>query len=424
VSEPPASLDRAALQGARVLLGVSGGVAAYKAALLARGLVTHGAHVQAVLTEAATRFIAPAQLAALTGRPVPTDVFDDAHRIVHVDLARQADVAVVAPATANALGKLAGGLGDDLLSSTLLCLTAPLVLAPAMHTEMWEHPAVVANVATLRERGVVLVGPEHGPLAGGDEGPGRLAEEGAILDAVAAALAPAGRGSGELAGVRAVVTAGATREHLDPVRYLTNRSSGRMGYAVAGALARRGAHVDLVAGPGELPDPPGVTVHRVETAREMHAAVVERAQDAAIVVGAAAVADFRPAQAADRKRKKGATDEPEQVTLVRNPDILADVGARKRPGQVLVGFAAETHDEEAHGADKLGRKGLDLIVVNRVDAHDAGFAVETNRGVLLTADGQRIALPLASKEALAETLVDHIVARRTGADLPERTPPR
>ena len=427
----PAAPDRAALQGARVLLGVSGGVAAYKAALLARGLVTHGAQVQAVLTDAAARFVTPAQLAALTGRPVPTDLFEDAHRIVHVDLARQADVAVVAPATANVLGKLAHGLADDLLSSALLCLDAPLVLAPAMHTEMWEHPAVTATVAMLRERGALMVGPDHGPLAGGDHGPGRLAEEDAILDAVAAALGPSTApaqatastqptaGDEPLAGIHAVVTAGATREHLDPVRYLTNRASGRMGYAVASALARRGAQVELIAGPGEQPDPAGVTVQRVETAREMHAAVLARADVADVVVGAAAVADFRPAETAAHKRKKGAPDETEQLTLVRNPDILGDVGARKRPGQVLVGFAAETHDEEAQGADKLARKGLDLIVVNRVDAPDAGFAVDTNRGLLLGADGTRAELPLMRKDALADRLVEAIVARLPSRDLPQ-----
>lgn len=406
----PAEPDPArTLHGARVLLGVSGGVAAYKAASLTRALVTAGAQVQAVLTEAATEFVGPATFAALTGRAAPTATFDDAHRIAHVAMAREADVALVAPATANVLAKMAGGLADDLLTSTLLCVTAPVVVAPAMHTEMWAHPATVDNVATLRRRGVVVVGPDEGALAGGDEGPGRLATEAAILAALATQRRRA-RGDGELAGARAVVTAGATAEPLDPVRVLTNRSSGRMGYAVAAELARRGADVDLVAGPGTQPDPPGVRVTRVDTAVAMHEAVLGLAGDADVVVGAAAVSDFRPAEVADRKIAKD--DDPGTITLARNPDILADVGARRRAEQVLVGFAAETHDAEAHGTAKLERKRLDLVVVNRVDEPGRGFAVDTNAALLLDADGGREDVALTSKAELAERIVDRVVALR------------
>jgi phosphopantothenoylcysteine decarboxylase/phosphopantothenate--cysteine ligase len=399
----------AALAGARVLLGVSGGVAAYKAASLARALVTAGAQVQAVLTEAAAEFVGPATFASLTGRSVPTGVFEDAHRVLHVRLARDCDVAAVVPATADVLAKMAGGLADDLLSSTLLCVTAPVVVAPAMHAEMWQHPATADNVAALASRGVTVVGPHEGALAGGDTGAGRLADEPALLAAVAAARRR-GEPDRSLAGRRAVVTAGPTREPLDPVRVLTNRSSGRMGYRLAAELARRGAAVDLVAGPGEQPDPAGVAVTRVETAQEMHAAVLDRAPAADVVVGAAAVSDYRPASASGHKLKKEA-GEPPPIELVANPDILADVGARRRPDQVLVGFAAETDDAEAHGKDKLARKRLDLVVVNRVDQPDSGFEAETNRALLLDADGARGELALSTKAELAAAVVDRVVAR-------------
>lgn len=409
-AEPPSREPAlAALEGAHVLLGVTGGVAAYKAASLARALVTAGASVQALLTPAAAEFVGPATFAALTGRQAPTGVFDEAHRILHVRLARECDVAVVAPATANVLAKMAAGLADDLLSSALLCVTAPVVVAPAMHTEMWHHPATDANVETLRRRGVTVIGPETGALAGGDEGAGRLADEPALLAAIADARRSAkpARADSALAGVRAVVTAGPTREPIDPVRVLTNRSTGRMGYAVAAELARRGARVELVAGPGEHPDPPGVTVTRVETAEEMHQAVLARADRAEVIVGAAAVSDYRPTTVAAHKLKKEAGD-PEPIALTRTSDILADVGARRRDDQVLVGFAAETGDEEAHGKDKLARKRLDLIVVNRVDQPGSGFATDTNRAVLLDADGGREDVDLTTKAELAERIADRV----------------
>lgn len=412
-AEPPRGEPAApALAGAHVLLGVSGGVAAYKAASLTRALITAGASVQAVLTSAAAEFVGPATFASLTGRETPTGVFDDVHRILHVRLARECDVAVVAPATANVLAKMAAGLADDLLSSTLLCVTAPVVVAPAMHTEMWHHPATVDNVDRLRRRGVTVVGPDTGALAGGDEGAGRLADEPALLAAIADACrgTDPSRPEPPLAGVRAVVTAGPTREPIDPVRVLTNRSSGRMGYAVAAELARRGADVDLVAGPGDQPDPPGVTVTRVETAEEMHRAVLARADHAQVVVGAAAVSDYRPATVASHKIKKDAGD-PEPIALTRTRDILADVGARRRDDQVLVGFAAETGDEEAHGKDKLARKNLDLIVVNRVDQPGSGFATDTNRAVVLDADGGRDEVDLTTKADLAARIADRVAER-------------
>ena len=403
------------LRGRHVLLGVSGGIAAYKAAALARGLVKVGATVQALLTPAAARFVGPATFEGLTGRPVPMDTFDDAHRILHVRLAREADVAVFAPATANLLAKLAHGLGDDMVTSTALCLTCPVVVAPAMHTEMWLHAATQANVATLRSRGVVVVGPASGELAGHDIGPGRLAEEDDLLAAVADALRIAPPvGGGLLAGRRLLVTAGGTREPLDPVRYLGNRSSGKMGYAIAAEARRRGAVVELVAGPTALPDPDGVAVTHVETALQMREAVLKLAEDADVVVKAAAVADFRPATYSAQKLKKDRAD-LSAVALERNPDILAELGelaARRRedgaPAPLLVGFAAETDLEEERGRDKLHRKGLDLIVVNRVDFADAGFNVDTNRALLLDRAGGRAEVPLTTKAALASLLLDRV----------------
>ena len=402
------------LVGRHVLLGVSGGIAAYKAASLARALLKAGATVQAVMTSAATKFVGPATFEGLTGRPVYSDVFTDAHRIEHVRLAREADVAVFAPATANLLAKFAVGIADDMVSSVYTCLTVPVVVAPAMHTEMWLHPATQANAATLRERGVVLVGPDDGQLAGGDIGPGRLVDEDVLLDAIVAALAPA---AGPLAGRRVVVTAGGTREPIDPVRYIGNRSSGKMGFAVAAEAARRGAHVELVAGPTSLPTPAGVNRIDVQTALQMRDAVLKLAEDADVVVKAAAVADYRPATYSAQKIKKE-RDDLSAITLERNPDILSELGVLKRTGgagPVLVGFAAETADEEEHGRAKLERKGLDLIVVNRVDATDAGFNVDTNRALLLGADGYRTEVPLTTKAALSRTIWDAVEALLGGS---------
>ena len=399
----PGPLSADALEGRHVLLGVSGGIAAYKAASLARALIKAGASVQAVLTGAAAEFIGPATFEGLTGRPCYTGVFQDVHRIPHVRLAREADVAIFAPATANLIAKLATGLADDMVSSVATCLTCPVVVAPAMHTEMWLHPATQDNVATLRRRGIAIVGPDEGELAGGDVGPGRLADEADLLAAVIAALSPP---AGPLAGRRVLVTAGGTREPIDPVRYIGNRSSGKMGFAVAAELSRRGALVDLVTGPTHLPDPPGIAVHHVETALQMREAVLGLADKADVVVKAAAVADFRPEAYHEQKLKKE-DGGLEQVRLTRNPDILTELGEHKN-GRILVGFAAETDLEEERGRDKLHRKGLDLIVINRVDYADAGFNVDTNRALLLTAAGGRVEVPLTTKAELAKVIAEQV----------------
>jgi phosphopantothenoylcysteine decarboxylase / phosphopantothenate---cysteine ligase len=394
-----------ALEGRHVILGVSGGIAAYKAAALARGLLRAGATVQAVLTASGARFVGPATFEGLTGRRAYADVFESVPSIPHVRLAREADVAVFAPATANILAKFAHGLADDMVSSVFTCLTVPVVIAPAMHTEMWLHPATQANVQLLQQRGAIMVGPEEGELAGGDVGPGRLADEEDILAAVIRAVAPP---DGPLVGRRLVVTAGGTREPIDPVRFIGNRSSGKMGYALAAEAARRGAVVDLVSGPTNLTAPAGVTVHQVTTAQQMRDAVVPLAEDADVVIKAAAVADYRPADYHDQKIKKGEVDFT-QIPLERTPDILAELGAREHRW-ILVGFAAETNLEEERGRDKLERKGLDLIVINRVDHADAGFNVDTNRALLLSRDGARLEVPLTTKARLAAVICDRVEA--------------
>jgi phosphopantothenoylcysteine decarboxylase / phosphopantothenate---cysteine ligase len=395
------------LTGARVLLGVTGGIAAYKAALLARLLVGAGATVDPVLTRGATRFVGAATFEGITGRRARAEVWEDIPAETHVALGRAADLAVVYPATAHVLAKLAHGFADDLLTTTLLASTCPLVVAPAMHTEMWEHPATRDNVETLRARGVEVLGPATGRLMGGDEGPGRLVEP----DEALAALVALRGGHGELAGRTVVVTAGGTREPIDPVRFLGNRSTGKMGFAIAAAAARRGATVHLVAGPTALPTPPGVTRHDVTTALEMHATVFELVETADVVVKAAAVADFRPASRSASKLKKDAG--LERIELTRNPDILAELGARREGGArpLLVGFAAETDDIEANGRAKLERKQADLLVVNDVSGETTGFAVDSNAVVILGRDGARIEVPLTSKAAVADRILDEVVAR-------------
>ena len=393
------------LAGRHVLLGVSGGIAAYKAASLVRALRKAGATVQAILTPAAATFVGPATFEGLTGRAVPAHVFSDDTHAPHIQLAREADVAVVAPATANVIAKLATGVADDLLTSTALMLECPLVIAPAMHTEMWQHPATQANVGTLQARGARIVGPDDGALAIGDFGPGRLAEEADLMAAIAAALQPA---DSALAGKRVVVSAGGTREPIDPVRFIGNRSSGKMGYALAREAARRGARVQLVAAPTTLPDPAGVSVHHVETAEQMRSVILDLVETADVVIKAAAVADFRPERYSRQKIKKDSGD-LDQIRLVRNPDILAELG-RDAGGRLLVGFAAETDLAEERGRDKLHRKGIDLIVVNRVDMVDSGFNVDTNSAVLLRADGGRREVPLTTKDRLAGVVCDEVEA--------------
>ena len=398
------------LAGARVLLGVTGGISAYKAPLLTRLLLGAGAEVDVVLTPGAERFVGRVTFEGLTGRAVRTGVFEDVADDTHVAVGRAADVAIVYPATAHALAKLAGGLADDLLSTTLLAATCPLVVAPAMHAEMWRHPATQDNVARLRERGVSVLGPADGPLMGGDHGPGRLVEPSEALAQVVV-LHALGPRPADLTGRHVLVTAGGTREPIDPVRFLGNRSSGRMGFAVAAAAARRGARVTLVAAPAALPTPTGVERVEVTTARELHDEVLARVDEVDVVVKAAAVADFRPSSESASKLKKRAGTPA--VELTANPDVLAELGRRRggatRP--LLVGFAAETEDAEAHGRAKLADKRADLLVVNDVSSDDAGFEVDTNRVVLLDRDGGRSEVDLTSKDVVAERLLDAIAAR-------------
>ena len=400
---PGPDSDLGALRGARVLLGVSGGIACYKAVEVARLLGKRGAHVQVVMTEAATKFVGTITFASLTHRPVYADLFDQEDRVLHVRLARETDLVLVAPATANLIAKIAHGIADDLLSAVLLTATCPVVVAPAMHTEMWEHAATRANIETLRSRGVHIVDPEEGELAGGDEGVGRLAEPQVIVSAVAETFA-SGR---DLAGVRVLVTAGGTQEPIDPVRFIGNRSSGKMGFAVATEAARRGADVTLVTGPTWLADPERVTVLRVRTAEEMREAVVSRFDDTDVVVKAAAVADFRPANAATQKIKKD--EGPPAVVLEPTIDILAELG-RTKTHQRLVGFSAETDDAVPRARKKLAAKNLDLIVVNTVGRPGSGFEADTNAAHILGADGTEEEFPLQTKAALARAICDRIVS--------------
>jgi phosphopantothenoylcysteine decarboxylase/phosphopantothenate--cysteine ligase len=395
------------LGGRRVLLGVTGGIAAYKAAYLARLLRERGAEVQVVMTPAATRFVGADTFAALTGRPVFSDVFEHPEAVLHVRLAREADAAVVAPATANVLAKLALGIADDLLTSTLLEFPGPLVVAPAMHSGMHAHPATQDNLRKLRERLVAVVGPVEGPLAAGDEGMGRMAEPEEVVSALEEALGSPGTdaGSAELAGRHIVVTAGPTLEPIDAVRYLGNRSSGKMGFAIAEEARRRGATVTLVSGPTHLADPPGVRVDRVETAEEMRDAVLRTVDGADAVVMSAAVADFRPGQRVERKIKK--EEGVPEIRLEPTPDILKELGAGKGD-RVLVGFAAETDDLEPAGRKKLEGKNLDLVVVNRVGAPGTGFGSDTDEAMILARDGQDEPLRTWTKRELAAAVLDRV----------------
>jgi phosphopantothenoylcysteine decarboxylase/phosphopantothenate--cysteine ligase len=392
----------------RVVLGVAGGIAAYKAVEVLRLLTEAGHSVRVIPTRSALRFVGAATFEALSGEPVTAEVFDDVHQIPHVRLGQSAELVVVAPATADLLARAAAGRADDLLAATLLTARCPVVYAPAMHTEMWEHPATVANVATLRARGAVVLDPDVGPLAKGDVGPGRLPSPESIVSVALAALAGAARGT-DLAGRRVVVSAGGTREYLDPVRFLGNRSSGRQGYALARTAAARGAEVTLVAANVALPDPAGVKVVPVVSAEDLRAAVLDAARDADAVVMAAAVADFRPAARSATKLKK-VDAEPEPVALVRNPDVLAETVAAKPAGQVVVGFAAETDDALAHGREKLARKGCDLLVVNEV-GDGVAFEVDHNAAVVLGADGTVTEIPYGAKDALAHAVWDLVGAR-------------
>jgi phosphopantothenoylcysteine decarboxylase / phosphopantothenate---cysteine ligase len=395
-----------ALAGRRIVLGVSGGIAAYKAVEICRRLVDAGAHVMPVLTAGATRFVGPLTFSALASEPARTSLFDGPDPIPHTRLGQTCDLVLVAPATARVIGHYAAGISNDLLTATLLATRAPVLIAPAMHTEMWEHPAVQDNLTVLRRRGVHIVEPDAGRLAGGDVGTGRLADPARIVAAAATVLAPAA----DLAGRRVLVTAGGTREAIDPVRFIGNRSSGKMGYAVAQAAARRGAQVVLVT-TVDRPAPAGVTdVVRVESAAEMADAVLGRFEAVDVVVMAAAVADFRPKVSAPQKIKK--VGGPPEVVLEPTTDILAELG-RKKVTQYLVGFAAETERLVEQAAAKMAAKRVDLMVANDVTAPGSGFEVDTNRAVLITPDGTALELPQMPKIELADAIWDRVAPELT-----------
>ena len=397
----------------QVALGVAGGIAAYKAADLLRKLVEAGNDVRVVPTASALEFVGAPTWAALSHHPVAADVWTDADEVPHVRLGREADLVVVAPATADLLAKAAHGLADDLLTNTLLTARCPVLFAPAMHTEMWEHPATVANVATLRERGNTVLDPAIGRLTGADTGKGRLPEPAEIAALARLLLSRSDALPYDLAGRHVVISAGGTREALDPVRYLGNASSGKQGYALAAVAAARGAAVTLVSANADLAVPAGVEVVPVVSARDLRDAVHAAAAGADAVVMAAAVADFRPADTVDHKIKKSG-EPPAPITLVENPDVLAELVAARRPGAVLVGFAAETGDSTAtvleHGRAKLARKGCDLLVVNAVGPGVA-FGQADNAGVILGADGSEQVVDFGPKHALAAAVWDAVSVR-------------
>ena len=391
------------LEGKRIVLGVTGGIAAYKAIEVCRRLVDAGAHVVPIMTAGAEHFIGRTTLSALASEPVQTELWDNPTTpIPHTRIGQGADLILVAPATARLLAAYRMGLSTDLLTNTLIATRAPVVVCPAMHTEMWEHPSVVENVAVLRDRGVHIVEPESGRLAGGDIGTGRLADVASIVAAVERVLGPR-----DLEGTAVVVSAGGTREPIDAVRVIANRSSGKQGYAVAAEAASRGARVTLVS-TVSLAVPAGVELVAVETADEMQRAMVTAAADHDVIVMSAAVADFRPKAAADGKLKK--RDGTPEIILEPTPDILAGLGAAKRAGQVLVGFAAETDDLLANATEKLRSKHLDLIVANDVSAPQVGFAHDTNAVTLLRPDAEPVEIDLASKRDVARAVIDTIVA--------------
>ncbi|HEU5241109.1 MAG TPA: bifunctional phosphopantothenoylcysteine decarboxylase/phosphopantothenate--cysteine ligase CoaBC [Ornithinibacter sp.] len=398
----------------RVVLGVSGGIAAYKACELLRRFTESGHDVTVVPTASALEFVGAPTWAALSGKPVATDVWSGVHEVPHVRIGQGADLVVVAPATADLMAKATHGLADDLLTNTLLTARCPVVFAPAMHTEMWEHPATRANVATLRERGVLVIEPAEGRLTGKDTGKGRLPEPDEIFETCREVLAR-GTTSPDLAGRHVVVSAGGTREYLDPVRFLGNRSSGLQGYALARAAAARGAEVTLVAANVALADPAGVKVVRVETTAELRQEVLAAAAAADAVVMAAAPADFRPVTTSEAKIKKAADGSAPAIELTQNPDILRELSAdRVHPGQVVVGFAAETGDAsgsvEELAREKLARKGCDLLVVNDVSG-GAVFGSPDNEAVILAADGAAVPVPRGSKTVLAHVIWDQVAAR-------------
>lgn len=388
----------------RIVVGIAGGIAAYKAVGVVREFVLRGHDVHVVATPAALKFVGRPTLEAISRNPVETELFDGVAEVRHVALGQSADLVVVAPATANTIAKITSGISDDLLGTTILASTAPLVIAPAMHTEMWMNASTQANIATLRERGVHIVGPASGQLTGSDSGPGRMEEPATIAEAALAALRPR-----DLAGVRVVVSAGGTREPLDPVRFLGNRSSGKQGVALAAAAAARGAHVTLVAAHLEVPAPAGVTVRAVETAHDLREAMREEASNADVIVMAAAVADYRPENVADAKIKKETQGNDLVLRLVKNPDILAELATDRPRAQVVIGFAAETEPDDdallALGRAKIARKGCDYLVVNRVGWRE-GFATESNSILVLSRAGDIVTESRGTKREVADAILD------------------
>lgn len=390
------------LSGKRIVLGITGGIAAYKSIEVCRRLIDLGAHVTPVLTDAALNMVGPTTFKALASEAPKTSLFEDEDPIPHTRMGQTADVIVVCPATARILSDYRTGRSADLLSATLIATEAPVIVCPAMHTEMWEHPSVQDNVEVLARRGTLIVPPEEGRLAGGDSGKGRLASPALIVDAVLGALSP-----NDLVGQSVVITAGGTREAIDPVRFIGNNSSGKQGYALAAEANRRGADVTLIA-TAKLPISPDINQEIVTTAAEMHEMVTRYADAADVIVMAAAVADFRPVEVAQQKIKKAAGTP--QIVLERTVDILAELGQNKRQGQTLVGFAAETNDMAANAKSKLERKGADFIVANDVSAPDVGFAHDTNAVTIYGADGSATQVSLRGKDEIARAVLNTVVA--------------
>jgi phosphopantothenoylcysteine decarboxylase / phosphopantothenate---cysteine ligase len=393
----------------RIILGVGAGIAAYKACELLRLFTESGHSVRVVPTADSLHFVGAATWEALSGQPAVTTVFEDVPRVPHVRLGQEADLVIVAPATADLMARAAAGMSADLLTAVLLTARCPVIYAPAMHTEMWQHPATQANVARLRSYGALVLEPASGRLTGADTGPGRLPEPAELFAAAQRVLAR-GTLAADLAGRAVLISAGGTREDIDPVRFIGNRSSGRQGYALAATAASRGARVTLLAANTELPDPAGVQVIRVTSALELREQALAQAGAADAIVMAAAVADFRPASPSEAKLKKTGAP-PEPIALLENPDILRElVAGRTRPGQVIVGFGAETGDVLAHGRAKLAAKGCDLLVVNQV-GHGLAFGTSDNEAVVLGADGSEVKIPRGPKEALADVVWDLVTAR-------------
>jgi phosphopantothenoylcysteine decarboxylase/phosphopantothenate--cysteine ligase len=400
-------MDLRNVAGKVIGLGVSGGIAAYKVVELARELTKAGADVRVVMSPAATEFVGPITFSTLTGNPVRTELFpaEAPSKIPHTDLGRTADLIVIAPATAKTLAKFAQGISDDLLSALLLSAKGPIIMAPAMHTEMWENEATQENIATLKSRGVRFVGPDVGALAGPDVGIGRLTE----IENIVAAIDEELERKEDLTDVRILVTAGGTQEPIDSVRFIGNRSSGRMGFELAFEAVRRGAKVTLITGPTHLDPPEQAETIKVVTASEMKSAVMESARDARVIIMAAAVSDWRPKTVANEKLKKSAG--PPRIDLEATDDILAKLGSSRNDSQVLVGFAAETGNLEGYAKEKLASKGADMIVANLVGTTDSGFDVETNRAALVFREGEVQELPIMSKRELAGLILDSVRQR-------------